>query len=179
MTDGATVARAYFRHLHGLPCWQAYGEFGTWLSLHFGAPRVVTREAIPDSKVKSLQRRKAWVDGEHFLWIEMAAWEYAEPRGPRLKSRSRESIRRAAAILCGQVLKSVTIRPRSRQTMFRFDHGVLTTWPYDDLQPDDPLWHLYTKNRCLSLHANGLLSHGPSASDNHKTLPAKACAYAV
>jgi hypothetical protein len=179
MADGAKVTRAYFRHLHGLPCWQASGEVGTWLSLHFGAPRIVTREPIPDSKVKSLRRRKAWVNGEYHLWIEMAAWEYTEPKGPKLKPRSRESIRRVAALACGQVLKRVTIRPRSRKSIFQFDYGTLTTWPYADLGPDDPLWHLYTRTQCLTLQSGGLLTYGPSANEHPKTVPSKACVYDV
>jgi hypothetical protein len=148
-----------FRNLRGLPCWLVHGNFGTWLSLYFGRPSVVVREGKPSSSSRFSKRRRAFVEGEFLLWIEMADWEYTEPPRLRIQPTSRQRIRKAAALLQGQVLSAIATRKRPLEVTFHFDEGgALRVWRGADLKPDDPLWHLYLRGRGISLLANGAIS---------------------
>jgi hypothetical protein len=178
MSDGAILTRDYFAHLHALPCWHSVGEYGTWLSLYFGRPRVVVHEALKQSRSTMRRRRLAYVTGEFLLWVEMGDWEYSDRGGSRIRPSSRTTIRRTAKLLRGQVLRRVTVKPRAVETIFRFDYGTLRVWPCRDLQTDDPLWHLYTSKRGLTLRRDGFLSHGPSKG-KERVIRCKACSYDV
>jgi hypothetical protein len=178
MSGGTALTGKYFANLHALPCWNSFGEYGTWLSLYFGRPRVVVHEALKRSRLKRLRRRRAYVSGEFLLWVEMGSWEYSDRDGSRIKPSSRKTIRHAAKLLCGQSLRRVVVKPRAVETIFRFDYGTLRVWPYRDLQPDDPLWHLYTPKRVLTLRRDGMLSHGLS-NGKQRLIRSNTCSYDV
>lgn len=156
-----SILRGYFRKVSGLPCWGVQSEFGTWLSLEFGEPRLDIKEAIPDSKF--LNRRRVFVKGPYSLWIEMGSWELYE-KGSRPIFHSgqvRKQLRRAAARLSGQILIGISQSKRPVVTEFTFDHGYrLRVTAYYRARKDEPLWHLYTKRGVISLRMDGKLEHG-------------------
>lgn len=181
MSTAEQVVRRYFGSLADLPSWNATAEYGSWLSLSFGKPHVVVREANPRSRAKSFRRRRTFVQGDYFLWIEMGDWEYFERRKRLSSSRQRRThLRRTAAMLEAQKLTRFELKPTTRESVFTFDQGgLLRVWPARDAKPNEPLWHLYVKQNCLSFLADGTLEHGPGSSPNPKRVQATAVKYAA
>src|SRR5215213_4517459 len=178
MATPSSLLREYFGPLQGLLSWHGTAEFGTWLSLSFGQPRLTVREGKPQAVSKLLRRRRIFVEGDFLLWIEMGAWELFED-GRRLfhSGQSRRSLRRAAARLEAQRITRVEITADPVGTVFSFDLGSqLHVRPTEDAEPDEGLWHLYSSDRCLSLLANGTLTHGP-LTDKPRSTAARAVIY--
>ena len=182
MANRAKPIPQYFRHLHSKPCWQAVAEFGTYLSLYFGAPKVKVLEAKPGARSMHNKRRRAFVDGEFLLWVEMADWEYSAQRKSRIRPTSRARIRQVAVELRGQVLVHITVKPRLRETTFRFDQGgALRVWPGVDLRDDDVLWHFFLteQGHAISFRADGQFEYGPSSRKASTLVRSTAVVYAV
>jgi hypothetical protein len=181
MTTANALVREYFGPLDGLPCWHVTAEYGSWLSFRFGQPHLDVREGAPESKTKRLKRRRVFVEGTFLLWVEMGAWEILED-GKRLfhSEQSRRYLRRAAAHLEAQKVQQVTLVANPISTVFSFDFGSeLRIRPTEDAESDEPLWHLYTQKRCLSLLASGTLEHGLSANSKPRRIAARSTVYAV
>ena len=162
MVTADSIVRDYFKPLWQLPCWHVTAEYGTWLSFRFGEPHLSVREGNPEAKARSLQRRAVHVEGEFLLWVEMGAWTILEA-GRRVyhSGQTRPSLRRAAARLDSQKIERVDVQAKPLATIFSFDEGSrLRVYPAKDCDPDDPLWHLYGRSRCLTLLANGSLQYG-------------------
>jgi hypothetical protein len=96
--------------MSGLPCWDSSSEFGTWLSLRFGQPKVKVREGNPAGETERQRRRSVFVDGDFLLWFEMGKWEYFE-NGKRMyhSGQSRGYLRRVAVRLQSQCLSAVEV----------------------------------------------------------------------
>lgn len=163
MHHTTSLLAEHFSLLAAQPCWQCTANYGSWLSLHFGQPRIVVREPVPNAKRLSMQRRSADVQGDFLLWIEMGAWEYSEEGKPLQHSeQSREALQKVAALLQGQCISSVQLLHARTETIFEFDQGgQLRVWPHADASADDPLWHLYLPEKILTFQANGHIAHGP------------------
>lgn len=181
MTTAHTLIHEYFGPLTDLPCWHTTSEFGSWLSLRFGQPRLDIREGNPDAKSDRLKRRRVDVEGDFLLWIEMGAWELVENQERLFHSEQpRASLRRAAARLEGQKVSGVEILTAPFCTVFKFDLGsTLHVRPAEDAEPDEPLWHLYTRDHCLSLLANGRFQYGLFVSRRLRHTAARAISYAA
>lgn len=164
MATTSSLFREYFGQLKGLPCWGASAEFGTWLSLNFGRPHIRVREGNPKAESERQRRRHVYVNGDFLLWFEMGEWEYFENGKRRFHSgQSRAYLRRAAARLQSQCVARVQLVAQPAEMVFDFDlGGQLRVRPTSDAEQDDPLWHLYAHDRCLTLLANGTLEHGAS-----------------
>jgi hypothetical protein len=171
----------YFGQMSGLPCWDSSSEFGTWLSLRFGQPKVKVREGNPAGETERQRRRSVFVDGDFLLWFEMGKWEYFE-NGKRMyhSGQSRGYLRRVAVRLQSQCLSAVEVLELPSTVRFYFDMGgCVVVRATDDAEPDDPLWHIYAFERCLTLRANGTLEHGPSRNKKRSKVKAKICSYAL
>lgn len=163
----------HFSLLAAQPCWQCTANYGSWLSLHFGQPRIVVRAPQPNAKVASMLRRRAGVEGDFLLWIEMGAWEYSEDGKPLQHSEQpREFLQQAAARLQGQCISGVQLLHSRIETLFDFDQGgQLRVWPHSDVRADDPLWHLYLPEKILTVQANGHIAHGPVSQESSILIP--------
>ncbi|HKV09949.1 MAG TPA: hypothetical protein VJ725_17550 [Thermoanaerobaculia bacterium] len=171
MATPSSLLREYFSPLKGLLSWEGTAEFGTWLSLRFGTPRLTVREGKPEAVSKILRRRRVFLEGDFLLWVEMGAWEVFEEGKRRFHSgQSRRSLRRAAAWLEAQAISRVEITTDPVGTVFFFDLGSeLHVRPMADAEPDEDLWHLYSRDRSLSLMPDGTLEHGPLTSKSRRT----------
>ena len=181
MATARTLIREYFSPLSDLPCWNTTSEFGSWLSLRFGQPRLDIREGNPGAKSDRLKRRRVVVEGDFLLWIEMGAWELVENQKRLFHSeQSRASLRRAAARLEGQKVSGVEILTAPLCTVFHFDLGsTVHVHPTKNAEPDEPLWHLYNQEYCLSLLANGKFQYGLSSSFKQRHTTARVISYAA
>ncbi|WP_148293024.1 hypothetical protein [Comamonas sp. B-9] len=173
MLHTTSLLAEHFSLLAAQPCWQCTANYGSWLSLHFGQPRIVVREPVPNAKALAMRRRRADVQGDFLLWIEMAAWEYSEDDKPLLHSEQpRESLQQAAARLQGQCISGVRLLHARTETIFDFDQGgQLRVWPHGDARADDPLWHLYLPEKILTLQANGHIAHGSLSQELSSFVP--------
>ena len=173
--------RRYFDRIARQPCWHATAEYGTWLSLNFGQPKLVIREGNPSSKSELMRRRKVTVQGDGLLWVEMGAWELREGRRRLFHSeQSRSFLRRAAARLDGQILVRLEVQTSPLRSTFSFDHGsVLSVWAHETNEDDDPLWHIYGGRGCLSLLAGGKVEYGHGNSQSPRRVAASSVACAA
>lgn len=147
--------------LAGLPCWQATGEFGSYLTFHFGRPRICINEPCEALRY----RRLAGVEGEYQLWLEMCDWTVFQDGAKLAHNESdRESIRCAAATLQGQKLLGFTIGVNPTGGEFVFDlGGKIAFRRYDPYDAEEELWHLSTyrddtSTEIISLTALGRIS---------------------
>jgi hypothetical protein len=164
MPGSQSVLREYFRPVAALPCWHVTAEYGSWLSLRFGSPHLEIREGIPEARLKAMRSRAVSIEGDFLLWIELGAWELLQDGKSAFHSeQTRSYLRRAAARLDGQKLTQVKISDGVPETVFTFDFGsTLVVHPTHAAESADPLWHLYSDSRCLSLLASGELEYGPT-----------------
>jgi hypothetical protein len=140
MTGNDIIARA-FAPIAGLPCWQALGEFGTYLTFHFGTPKVDVTE--PTKAIR--HRRLAGVDGQHVLRLEAYQWVAFQDGGKVAHSESpREVIRETAAWLQGQKLIALTVRTEPAGGEFLFDLGGRVAYQVRDAE-EDTLWTMRTR----------------------------------
>jgi len=181
MTTTLSLFRDYFGLMGSLPCWDASSEFGTWLSLSYGQPKVKVREGNPAGDTARQRRRRVTMEGDFLLWFEMGEWEYFEDGKRKYHSeQSRAYLRRVAARLQSQCLSSVAVLELPAVVRFEFDlGGTLLVRSSMDAEPGDPLWHLYAFDRCLTLRADGVLEHGRSASKNMRKVQLKPCTYSL
>lgn len=158
------ILNSYFRPLRSLPCWLVTAEYGSWISLHFGEPRLRISEGTPNAPLRSMRQRAVFVEGDFLIWIEMGEWELFQDKKLAFHSEQRRAyLRRAATNLDGQQIKQVEVVAKKRETHFTFDFGSeLIVRPTAEAKPEEPLWHVYGKHRCLSMLANGNLEYGPS-----------------
>jgi hypothetical protein len=179
VTTTRSLFSDYFGAMGGLPCWGASSEFGTWLSLRYGQPKVKIREGNPAGKTERQRRRRVMIDGDFLLWFEMGEWEYFEHGKRKYHSgQSRAYLRRVALRLQSQCVSSVTVLELPSIVRFEFDlGGSLLVRAEKDAEPDDPLWHIYAFDRCLTLLADGTLEHGPSNEKKRRKLRLKLCTY--
>ncbi len=140
MTGNDIIVRA-FAPLAGLPCWQAQGEFGTYLTFHFGSPKVDVME--PSEAIR--HRRLAGVDGQYVLRLEAYQWVAFQDGMKVAHSESpREVIRAAAARLQGQKLIVLTVRTKPVGGEFVFDLGGRVAYQVRDAEEKE-LWTFKTR----------------------------------
>lgn len=112
--------------------------FGSFLTLEFGAPRLVVREPQSSATDVSrrvqqlLARRSVHARGRWHLWIYCCEWRVIANDRVVGDSTTPRRIDRAARGLNGQKLLEVKIAPRGARSRFVFDLGAeLETRPYD------------------------------------------------
>ncbi len=164
------IIRAAFAPLVDLPCWQVTAEYGSWLTFHFGTPRVYVNEPCEATR----HRRLAGVEGQYQLWIEMCDWIVFQDGSRLARSESdRETLRRTAATLEGQKLIGFSIATRPASGDFVFDLGArLSIHSYDPFEADHGLWHLSTfrgRDACeiITFTAAGSVSVFQQHGDQH------------
>ena len=155
------VLRRHFRRLSGLPSWGVTEEYGV-LGLSFGVPRLQVREAIPDSKVRALQRRRTWISGQHLLLVEPCNWEVLHAPRRRIASDQQPHLRkRAARALNGQVLVNLVLTVRPLSATFHFDQGTRLVLKRQRRAPRDSLlWRLYSPRSYVGLRSDAQLEFG-------------------
>jgi hypothetical protein len=138
---GNDIIRSAFTPIAGLPCWQALGEFGTWLTFHFGTPKFHVTE--PSEAIHHL--RFAGVEGKYVLRLEAYQWVAFQNGGWLAHSESpRDVIRQAAVSLQGQKLIALTVRTNPAGGEFVFDLGGRVAYQVRD--PDEEeLWSFHTR----------------------------------
>ena len=138
---GNDILRSAFAPIAGLPCWQALGEFGTWLTFHFGTPKVGVTE--PTEAIR--HRRLAGVDGQYVLRLEAYQWVAFQDGERVAQSESpRDSIRQAAATLQGQKLIALMVRTARTGGEFVFDLGGRVAYQVRDAH-EETLWTFSTR----------------------------------
>ena len=117
---GNDIIRSAFDPVAGLPCWQVLGEFGTYLTFHFGIPKVHVTE--PTEAIR--HRRLAGVDGQCELCLATYQWVAFQDGERVAQSESpRDVIRKVAATFQGQKLTALTVRTKPAGGEFVFDLG--------------------------------------------------------
>ena len=140
--SGDDIIRAAFAPIAGLPCWQVLGEFGTYLTFHFGTPAVHVHE--PSEAIH--HRRLAGVDGQYVLRIEAYQWVAFQDGGRLAQSESpRQDIRHAAAMLQGQKLLGFSLRTAPAGGEFVFDLGGRVAYQWKDPTETGDLWTFSTR----------------------------------
>lgn len=175
------ILAEYFGPTAGHPCWDVRAEYGTWLNMEFGNPRLRILTTIPDANIKYLRPRTVLVVGDFSLQIEMGAWEL-RGNGKRLyhSNQSRSFLRKAAFEISGQLLVAVEIRKKPLLTVFQFElGGKLVVSRHVDAEPDNPLWHIYANGNCMSLLANGELKFGKTTSPKRRRVKVLNAKYVV
>ncbi len=138
---GNDIIRRAFTPIAGLPCWQALGEFGTYLTFHFGSPKLEVTE--PTEALD--YRRWAGVDGQYVLRLEAHQWVAFQDGGKLAHSQSpRDRIRETAARLQGQKLIALTLRAQPAGGEFVFDLGGRVAYQVRDDDEED-LWTFRTR----------------------------------
>jgi hypothetical protein len=103
---GDDIIRAAFVQISGLPCWEVFGEFGTYLTFHFATPAISIREPCEALRF----RRLVSIHGEYVLSLQAYRWVAYQDGGRLAESESpRKDIRQAAAMLQGQKLLGLSI----------------------------------------------------------------------
>lgn len=124
-----------------MPCWQAVGEFGTYLTFHFGTPKVEVTEPTEGTR----NRRLAGIIGQYELRLEAYQWVAFQDGGKVAHSESpREVIREAAARLQAQKLVALTVRTKPVAGEFVFDLGGRVAYQVRDAE-EETLWTFRTR----------------------------------
>jgi hypothetical protein len=143
--------REVFRPFIGQLAWMVQRGFGSFLTMEFGKPHLlVSQPIVPrysrSARVKrALKRRKVYVTGDWYFWIQ-CEWKISTQTGT-LTSDHRSGTRRDECLLDlnGQTLLSVARARRRHSLRFKFDlGGELEMWPTPGL--DDWHWSLHGWN---------------------------------
>lgn len=138
---GSDIIRSAFDPIAGLPWWQVLGEFGTYLTFHFGTPKIHVTEPTE----ATCRRRLAGVDGQYVLCLEAYQWVAFQDGESLAHSESpRDVIRQAAATLQGQKLIALTVRRSPAGGEFSFDLGGRIAYQVRDPE-EQTLWNLSTR----------------------------------
>jgi len=159
MSGQETIA-SVFRPLLGQLCWNVENGFSSWLTLHWGSPRIHVMEPQPDTDSVVFQNRIVNVEGEYRLWVEMARWVVFQDGAKIANDESDQPLRqRAAQMLKGQRLLGLDVDLGAPMAEFTFDFGGrLSVARYQDWEPGHELWHLYGPERVTSLRADGAVT---------------------
>lgn len=138
---GNDIIRSAFDPVAGLPCWQVLGEFGTYLTFHFGIPKVHVTE--PTEAIR--HRRLAGVDGQYELCLAAYQWVAFQDGERVAQSESpRDVIRKVAATFLGQKLTAPTVRTKPAGGEFVFDLGGRLAYQVRDAD-EQTLWTFRTR----------------------------------
>ncbi len=164
MNGQDTIANV-FKPLLGELCWSVENGFSSWLTLHWGTPRIRVVEPQPDSDCVAFQNRIVSVEGEYHLWVEMAKWVVFQDGLKIAHEESDQAQRqRATAKLKGQKLLGLNVALGVPMTEFTFDlGGRLWVSRIPDSNPEDELWHLYGPEKVTSLCADGSVTQEASS----------------
>jgi hypothetical protein len=154
-----------FSKLLGMPCWGVSRGFGSFLTLEFGAPRLVVREPVLAATEVSagvkrlLARGSVNARGRWHLWIHSCEWRVRDNGNIIGDWTTPRRIERAARELNGQKLQNVVVTARGAGTSFVFDLGAeLETKPYDRSSEQ---WLLYEPDgRVLTWRADRKYQYG-------------------
>lgn len=165
------IAQA-FEPILGRPAWQVKKGHGSFLTLEFGEPSLVFWKPREHRRSRNL---RVIIRGDWHLWIYCCNWDIVQ-NGKHLAHNESddETIEKATAQIDGQCLERLWTETEMVVTHFKFDLGaVLTTFPYDDDDPnfpydeDDPyeLWSLYEPSGdVLSVRSDSRYCHGPGTT---------------
>ena len=118
------------------------GEYGTYLTFHFGTPKVEVLESLAVLN----HRRLARVDGQYVLSVEAYQWVAFQDGGKIAHSESdREVIKRAASTLCGQKLIGAAWRTTPVGGEFHFDLGGRIVFQRKGASETENLWTFSTR----------------------------------
>jgi hypothetical protein len=153
-----------FKQLRKHPCWNVEQGHGSFLTFHFGRPRLF-RHAVIARKTGSgstpQKTRQVYVLGEWTLRIDCCTWAIAQDGKLIAHSESpRPTIEKACAMLSGQKVRGIGIQ-QSCKTTFSFDLGaVLKTWPYS--LESKTQWYLRCpRSRILAVDSGGQFTFKP------------------
>jgi hypothetical protein len=171
--DSDTILRydPGLRDVIGQICWGVSWTKLLNLSLSLGNPRLkVLRE--PDEIIRPRQRsgkqakRTVAVRGEWWLWVYVAHWRILN--GEQLMASSSSSYRKktgAFAVLQGQKLENLRIKPRTYSTQIDFDLGCTLEIRRTTASSKDEMWLLYEPDDyVLSLRGDGVIEREPASS---------------
>jgi hypothetical protein len=172
--------------LLGRPAWLVQRGYGSFVTMEFGEPAVEVgeprlRPLAIEGAPSRVMRRTAHVRGQWHLWIYCCLWSVLLDGTELAGSESSDvMISRALAVVNGQALSGVHVRPANGSTQFAFDLGcVLATHPappgsYDD-EPVEQ-WMLYQwqpPDQVLAVRSDGTyqVSGLGQAADEERWLP--------
>ncbi|MEM7245849.1 MAG: hypothetical protein AAF533_10930 [Acidobacteriota bacterium] len=157
--QAARVLERFFRPLAGLRCWGVRQGWGSFLTFELGSPRPEPLRPRPKPSAVEHEEQPVLVRGDHHLWVEQCEWTIKNPEQPLIESEDdRGLIAEALEQLDGQVIQSVQLVPFIGLFTIRFERGSsLLLRRYDDHEPDDDLWSLFSPQWTLSYRASGHL----------------------
>lgn len=142
----------------GQPVWGVKQGYGSFLTLEFGAPRLIIKEW--QSEARGL-RRHAYVQGAWSVWLYCCEWRVSV-NGDQLASsdETREQIARATGVLDGQKIVRI-VADHEGCSSISFDlGGLLETWPVGD-DPTEEQWFIYSPDDVFGYRADGRFSKQP------------------
>ena len=169
MQTTEAIFREWLDSISALPSWGLANSYGSWVRLNFGQPSLEVRE--PVSGTKHLRNRRATVEGDYQLFVELADWTLEIPGSPIATSESSQAdIAKSLASLEGQILTAVSLSAAPPTSVFRFDlGGLLSLASYEDSEADMELWHLFHASQEICFLASGdlLLSNHDTGAESH------------
>jgi hypothetical protein len=160
-----------FKPLLGQLAWHVRCGIGSFLTLEFGEPHIVTREPIvagprrSEQARRDLARRRIFVVGDWHLWIQYCDWKISVSDYSLNSGSAAISSDECLSDLDGQRLVAVTGGVSPNSWKFDFDlGGALELWPSTAYEASDNLWSLHGWNtdiadlRCIAaLRGDGAL----------------------
>ena len=168
--DGDPLQRA-FAPLLGLPAWSVQKGHGSFLTMEFGEPHLLTREPTQaksrNDRVRArLGCRIVKPVGEWHLWVYCCCWCVVSKDAQIASSESSDAeIHAAANEIDGQILVKVKADPDKGTSAFEFDLGAsLHTGPWEDDRGVEQ-WMLYAQRsgQVFSYRGDGHYSWGPDS----------------
>lgn len=109
----------------GLVAWDVVNSHGSFISMHFGSPRLQVNDIIEDNKTT---RRTAHIHGDGELWIYMANWIIFNNGSIVASSDGGSgSIKNAMRLLQGQRLLEVRLEIEKTNFIFDLDTTIVAT----------------------------------------------------
>ena len=127
----------------GQIAWLPTRSLGSFVTMEFGAPHLITREPIsrPNGSA-SLARRRVTVRGEQHLWIQADDWTLDSPNWPTSSSDEPLVMSQRLERLAGSRL--IHVVATATGSIFRFEFGeTLTIQP--DQDPGQTSWSIFWK----------------------------------
>lgn len=161
-------------HLLGKPTWNVAPGYGSFITLNFGKPLLVTREPIIGRKENlasvnaALAKRKISVVGEYHLWVYCSKWEI---RNQENVFASNDSDSNDIALACerldGLILNEFSFDTDTLITYIYFENELSLIISPDDLLKSDQ-WILFVNDKNYSMSHDGELIEETSKSGLQK-----------
>ena len=137
----------------GCIAWLPQRGIGTFLTVEFGSPVLITREPILRPGVHdSLRRRRVTVSGDKHLWVQADHWVLKSDAWTVAASDDPALITKQLNVIAGQRLLKVDVSDSG--TNFSFEYGESLFVRADD-DPEQVQWSIFWRNQGNASLLNG------------------------